>query len=88
MKTSALTLALAAAASAQNATNGTLLATLAGIPELSNLTTFFQPYQAALTGRENITLLAPNNDAFTAFLNSSTGAALGSDAALISAILE
>lgn len=88
MKTSILALALAATAYSQNSTNSSLLTTLASIPQLSNLTTFFQPYEAALAGRTNITLLAPNNAAFSAFLNSSTGAALGSDAALVAAILE
>lgn len=89
MKTSTLTLALAATAYSQsNSTNSSLLTTLGGIPELSNLTTYFQPYQQMLAGLTNITLLAPNNAAFSAFLNSSTAGALGSDSGLLAAILE
>lgn len=82
MKTAALTLALAATAYSQN-----LTAALAGNPQLSNLTTFFAPYTGQLEGLSNITLLAPNNAAFSAFLNSSTGAALATQPDLIQAIL-
>lgn len=84
MKTSAVALALAATAYGQNAS---LVDTLGSIPQLSNLSTYFQPYARQFANLTNITLLAPNNDAITEFLNSSTGAALGTDQNLLQAIL-
>lgn len=70
--------------------NNTLNATLAGNSDLSNLTTFlgqFPPLVAALNSATNITILAPNNAAFAALLNSSAGQAAASDPGLISALL-
>ncbi|KIW30456.1 uncharacterized protein PV07_06198 [Cladophialophora immunda] len=52
---------------------------LANTPELSNLTSYlglFPDLTATLASLKNITLLAPNNNAFARLLNSSAGAAL------------
>lgn len=84
-------LALASYALAQGS-NGTqsLNATLAGTPELSNLTSFLSMNPAllsTLSTATNITILAPNNDAFGQLVNSSAGQALASDPGLITALL-
>ncbi|OCT46610.1 Stabilin-2 [Cladophialophora carrionii] len=66
--------ALAAGALAQDLTT-----LLANTTELSNLTTYlglFPDLVGQLSSSQNITLLAPNNEAFSRFLNSSAGAAL------------
>jgi uncharacterized surface protein with fasciclin (FAS1) repeats len=77
--------ALAAAALAQDLTT-----LLANRTELSNLTTYlglFPDLVGQLASLQNITLLAPNNDAFARLLNSSAGAALvQNDTTLIQAL--
>lgn len=82
MKTAALALALASTAFGQSLTE-----VLSSNPSLSNLTGLIEPYQDQFSGLSNITLLAPNNDAIAAFLNSSTGAAVATQPALVQAIL-
>lgn len=82
MKVAALTLALAATAYSQN-----LSAALASNPQLTNLTRLFAPYTAQLAGLSNITLLAPDNAAIDAFLNTSSSAALNTEQDLVQAIL-
>ena len=55
---------------------------IASQPSLSNLTAFLAPYPnlvAQLNTLQNITFLAPDNDAFAAFLNSSESAPVLSD---------
>ncbi|KAF2473461.1 FAS1 domain-containing protein [Lindgomyces ingoldianus] len=72
-------------------TNQTLNATLSGNSQLSNLTTFLNASPGliqALGQTQNITILAPNNDAFSALLSSSAGGALASDSGLVSALLQ
>ncbi|ETI28886.1 hypothetical protein G647_01338 [Cladophialophora carrionii CBS 160.54] len=77
--------ALAAGALAQDLTT-----LLANTTELSNLTTYlglFPDLVGQLSSSQNITLLAPNNEAFSRFLNSSAGAALAqNDTDLIQAL--
>lgn len=67
-----------------------LTTALGSYPQLANLTTYLSAYPdfvSQLGSLQNITLLAPNNDAFAALLNSSAGAALtGGDAELIQGI--
>lgn len=67
-----------------------LVTALGSLPQLANLTTYLSAYPdfvAQLGGLTNITLLAPNNDAFAQLLNSSAGAALTTgDASLIQAL--
>ena len=75
--------ALAATASAQSLTNA-----LAGQPSLSNLTTYLGLFPSLVTqleGLKNVTLLAPNNQAFEALL--ANNPALASDTGLIEAVL-
>ena len=89
MHTKALTLAaLAATAVAQGTQN--LTAALSSSPQLSNLTTYLGAVPglvSQLSGLTNITLLAPNNAAFTELLSSPAGAALtGGDQAAIQAL--
>ncbi|KAJ9602380.1 hypothetical protein H2200_013235 [Cladophialophora chaetospira] len=83
--------ALASAALAQEAQPQPDLTTLlSNQTELSNLTTYlglFPDFVGQLGSLQNITLLAPNNEAFATFLNSSAGAALAqNDSALIQAV--
>ena len=81
-------LALAGYAVAQS--NQTLNATLTSNPDLSNLTTFLGTNPAlveALSSAQNITILAPSNQAFNELANSSAGLALASDPGLITALL-
>jgi uncharacterized surface protein with fasciclin (FAS1) repeats len=77
--------ALASAALAQD-----LATLLAQTPELSNLTTYlglFPDFVGQLGALQNITLLAPNNEAFEKLLNSSAGAALtDNDTSLVEAL--
>ena len=71
------TLTLAALASAASAQN--LTAVLAGIPSLSQLETYLKLYPTvaqSLAAAQNVTLLAPNNDAFAKFLTSPEGQSL------------
>lgn len=82
--------ALAAAASAQSTLN--LTAALAGNNNLTNLTSYLgflgAPFVTQLQDLKNVTLLAPSNRAFAAFLNSSAGAAIKlNDTAAIQAVL-
>ena len=78
--------AMAAAASAQD-----LSTALADQSSLSNLTTYlklFPSLLSSLSEMSNVTILAPNNNAFEAALNSSTGQAFsGNDTAAIEALL-
>jgi uncharacterized surface protein with fasciclin (FAS1) repeats len=79
------TLALAALASSAAAQS--LTEALSSQPSLSNLTTYlglFPDLVSTLSAASNITLLAPNNDAFTAIL--STGEVSINDTALIQAL--
>ncbi|KKY21267.1 putative beta-ig-h3 fasciclin [Diplodia seriata] len=80
--------ALASTALAQ--TTQDLNATLSGIPELSNLTTYLglvPEVLSSLSGANNITILAPSNDAFNQLMNTSLGTALTQDPGLIQAVL-
>ena len=83
-KTLAVALLPAAAVAQQN-----LTAALGSNPNLSNLTTYLGAYPSIvsqLSGMSNITLLAPNNNAFSKLLNSSAGASFqANDTALITA---
>jgi uncharacterized surface protein with fasciclin (FAS1) repeats len=85
------TLAFAAFAATATAQSGGLVETLSNVTELSNLTTYlglFPDLVSQLSQLQNVTLLAPNNDAFATFLNSSAGAALAeNNTALIQAVL-
>lgn len=87
MKVAALTLALAATAYSQNDSSAlNLTAALAAQPSLSNLTSYFGTQASQLGSIPNVTLLAPNNEAFAAFLNATPASALN-DQNLVSAIL-
>ncbi|KIW12391.1 hypothetical protein PV08_09668 [Exophiala spinifera] len=81
---------VALAALAGTAVSQQLTSVLQNATELSNLTTYlglFPDFTQTLSGLQNITLLAPNNQAFAEFLNSSAGAALAqNDTALIQAV--
>ena len=76
--------ALASVASAQNLTE-----VLAGIPSLSNLTSYLQllpSVAAALAAAQDVTLLAPSNDAFTKLLSSPAAASFNlNDTAFVDA---
>lgn len=82
--------ALAATVRAQDQSGG-LVETLSNVTELSNLTSYlnlFPDFVSQLAQLTNVTLLAPSNDAFATFLNSSAGAALADmDEQLIQGIL-
>lgn len=83
-------LGLAGYAAAQ-ASNATLNSTLTSTPELSNLTSFLNLNPAliqALSSAQNITILAPSDEAFAQLINSSAGEALTTDAGLVSALLQ
>lgn len=82
MKTAGFALALAATAYGQSLTE-----VLGANPDLSNLTTLLGNNAQQFAQLQNITLLAPNNEAISAFLNSSTGAAVGTEPNLVQAIL-
>ncbi|KAF9632049.1 hypothetical protein BFW01_g2911 [Lasiodiplodia theobromae] len=67
-----------------------LNATLSGIPELSNLTSYYISLPdslSALSAARNITILAPSNNAFEQLLSSPLGAALTNDPDLVQAML-
>lgn len=87
-------LALASLVSAQNDTSEgvqSLNETLSGNEELSSLTALLstQPdLVAALSQADNITILAPSNDALGTFLNSTEGSAAGNDSGLVAALLQ
>lgn len=81
--------ALAATASAQQMMS--LNQTLSLTPDLSNLTSYLSllpQVQSMLGSASNITILAPSNEAFSAYMNSSAGAALATnDTMAIQALL-
>lgn len=83
MKTAAIALALASTAVGQSLTE-----VLSSSPQLSNLTTLLQPYADQFSNLTNITLLAPDNNAISTFLNTTTGAAVASQPNLVQAILK
>lgn len=83
-------LTLAALASMAFAQTQDLNATLSGIPELSNLTSYYISLPdslSALSAARNITILAPSNNAFEQLLSSPLGAALTNDPDLVQAML-
>jgi uncharacterized surface protein with fasciclin (FAS1) repeats len=83
-------LTVAALAGAAAAQTPDLVTLLANNTQLSNLTTYlglFPDLVGTLSSLQNITLLAPNNAAFSRLLNSSAGAALvNNDTTLIEAL--
>ena len=77
--------AFAATASAQTMN---LTAAIAGNPNLTNLTSFASFFPSSLATAQNITVLAPSDQAFAKFLNSSAGSAVAAnDTAAIQAVL-
>ncbi|KAK3168517.1 hypothetical protein OEA41_004965 [Lepraria neglecta] len=84
-------LSLAALAAGASAQTMNLTAALMSSPDLTNLTTYVSLFPDLLTQLSmaiNVTILAPSNEAFAAFLNSSAGAALATnDTAVIEAVL-
>ena len=84
-------LSLAALAVGVSAQTMNLTATLMSNANLTNLTSYvslFPSLLSSLSMATNITILAPSNDAFAAFLNSSAGMAIGlNDTTAIEAIL-
>ena len=84
-------LSLAALAAGASAQTMNLTATLMSNANLTNLTSYvslFPSLLSSLSMATNITILAPSNDAFAAFLNSSAGMAVGlNDTTAIEAIL-
>lgn len=88
MKFPALSLALIlGCTTCVQAQNTNLTTALNSIPDLTNFTVFLEPYLSQLNGLTNFTLLAPNNNAFSEFLNSSAGAAVSTQPALLQALL-
>ena len=85
-------IALAALAAAASAQSMNLTAALAATPELSNLTSYvslFPDLLSSLAAAQNITILAPSNEAFAKFLSSPAGAVINSnDSRSIQAVLE
>ena len=68
-------LSIAALAAATSAQQMNLTATLASLPQLSNLTSYISGFPALvqqLSSAQNVTLLAPNNAAFAKALNGSS----------------
>ena len=84
-------LSLAALAAGASAQTMNLTATLMSNADLTNLTSYvslFPDLLTTLSMATNITILAPSNEAFAAFLNSSAGMAVTlNDTAAIQAIL-
>lgn len=83
-----ITAALAACASAQEALN--LTGALGATPDLSNLTSYvslFPELLSALGSAQNITILAPSNEAFAKFLESDAGSLIN-DTGVIQAVLQ
>lgn len=88
---SLLALAGLVAAQDSNGTTPDLNAALAAIPELSTLASLVSADPAllsALGSAQDITILAPSNDAFSQLLNSSAGEGLTDNAELVAAILQ
>lgn len=82
--------ALAATATAQNSSTPSLTQLLGSTPQLSNLTQFVTliPGLAdSLGSAQDITILAPSNEAFTTFLNESGSAISINDTTIIRALL-
>jgi len=82
-------LGFASYAATQSATD--LNSTLSSNPLLSNLTTFLNLNPIllqVLSNATNITILAPSDEAFTQFTNSSAGDALMTDPGLLSSLLQ
>lgn len=81
-------LSLAALAAAASAQTMNLTTALAGNPNLTNLTAFSSFFPSSLAMAQNITVLAPSDQAFAKFLNSSAGSVVkANDTAAIQAIL-
>ncbi|KAI9870631.1 MAG: hypothetical protein M1830_004025 [Pleopsidium flavum] len=84
-------LSLAALAATASAQNMNLTSVLTSNPDLSNLTSYVSLYPQMLmqlSNATNITILAPSNEAFNKFMNSSMGAAVkANDTALIQSVL-
>jgi uncharacterized surface protein with fasciclin (FAS1) repeats len=83
-------LGLASYAAAQNATTESLNTTLSSNPDLSNLTSILSANPAllqALGSAQNITILAPSNEAFAQLTNSSGAEAL-TNTDLVAALLQ
>lgn len=84
-----LPLALAALAAAQDAPQD-LATTLSNTPELANLTSLLQSQPdlvKALSQAQDITILAPSNEAFTELLSTEEGKAVAADPAAVAALL-
>jgi len=82
-------LALAALVAAQDAP-ADLATTLSNTPELANLTSLLQGQPdlvEALSSAQDITILAPSNDAFAALLATEEGQAVAADPAAVAALL-
>lgn len=81
-------LSLAAMAATASAQMMNLTAALASNPNLKSLTAFSSYFPASLAMAQNITILAPSDQAFAKFLNSSAGKAVAAnDTAAIQAVL-
>ena len=84
-------LSLAALAAGASAQTMNLTAALMSSPDLTNLTTYVSLFPDLLTQLSmatDVTILAPSNEAFAAFLKSSAGAAFATnDTAAIKAVL-
>lgn len=92
MQVTALALAAIAATAYAQEQSGGLVEILSNQTELSNLTNYlngFPDFLEELSQLQEVTLLAPSNEAFEQFLNSSAGSALaeGADESLIRGIL-
>jgi len=81
-----LPLALGAVASAQNLTD-VLASQNASLSTLNSLLATNPTLVSALGNMSNITILAPNNDALSAFLNSTAGMAAATDPGAVTALL-
>jgi len=83
---SLVSLALAASASAQNITD-VLAANSGTLGTLTNILGSQPAIVKALSSAKNITILAPSNDAFTAFLKTTAGANAAKQQDVVSALL-
>ncbi|KAE9369162.1 Fasciclin-domain-containing protein [Stipitochalara longipes BDJ] len=81
-----LPLALGAVASAQNLTD-VLASQNSSLSALSSLLATNPTLVSALSSASNITILAPNNEAISTFLNSSTGKTAATNPGLVTALL-
>lgn len=82
MKFAALALVLASTAFGQS-----LVDVLNSTSQLSSLSSLIGPYAQQFANLTNVTLLAPDNSAINAFLNSSTGSQLATQPNLVQAVL-